>query len=314
MQAQNIPQTILELSAPRLATYRSFYAPANDSELYGLYCWNENIASLFRFLINSVEIAMRNGFHRELSLRYGATAGTASSDWYNELALTGKTLDNIQWVTHAWRRGRPTAPLVPAPSPDTVVAKQTFGFWKNLFDVQTTLGGANVPWGSIMPTLLPNHRQRQPGYWSLTRRGEIWARIDLVGNLRNRIAHLEPIWKSGPLYEEARAARGYSPLVIDAPPATPADALARLRLTRDRSLELLSWFSAARADDFLRSEAHHRLNFLLSEAGLEACRRQREHQTTSLILLGTDKVKRKLKRQAVQITEGGRPVAMSYPT
>jgi hypothetical protein len=62
---------------------------------------------------------------------------------------------------------------------------------------------------------------------------------------------------------EGRSRPG-SPLTIQAPaPATPADALHRLRLLYDRITELLGWLSPAVAAQHLASEMHLRCMNLL---------------------------------------------------
>ena len=271
MQAQNVLATLAALSAPRMASYRAFFGPVSDNELYGLYCWNEAVSLAFLPLINSVEISLRNAFHRELSRRFGSQSGTPSSDWYNAIALTGKSLEKVRGVTHIARgsgANRRHVPRQPAPSPDDVVARQTFGFWKHMMDVGSQNNGQPVPWASIIPDLVPHHPQRQPAYWSQRRQGTLFSRIDLVGDTRNRIAHLEPVWKMGPLMEEARAGQNYVPRQVQPAPATAAEAIARLLLIRNRAFELLYWLSDARADDYKNSDYNKNLLGLLTQSSL----------------------------------------------
>ena len=122
-------ETITALSGPRLASYRAFFSPVDDLELYGLYCWNEAAASCLTALVSNFEVTMRNAFHRELSRRYGVATGAVSSDWYAVLPLTGRSLENVRDITHQYTsRGR--VPRNPQPSPDDIVSNLTFGGFK----------------------------------------------------------------------------------------------------------------------------------------------------------------------------------------
>lgn len=269
MQPQNIAATIAALSGPRLNSYRTFFKPADDLELYGIYCWNEAISASLTALLNNLEITMRNAFHRELSARYGATAATASSNWYDDLQLVPRSLEKVRAITHR-RRGPNLVPRHPQPSSDDVVSKLTFGFWKHLLDASRDHRGNAVDWGAILTALLPSHGNSIPAYWARQRRQDgLFARIDLVGDMRNRIAHLEPVWKTGPLLEEGRARPNYTPTTVQPAPATPPDAIARLKLVHNRAYELLYWLSAARANDHRQSAAWGRFRHLASADGLD---------------------------------------------
>ncbi|MFM0233269.1 Abi family protein [Paraburkholderia sediminicola] len=258
---------IQALSYPRLSNYRSFFGAADDAEALGLYQWNEDLSAVFFRIISLVEVVLRNQFHHAMSRRYGAAGGHESKDWYLHVALGAHSRSKIIDITH-YRQGQQMLPRVPAPSPDDVVSRLTFGFWPHLLDLKKDLHHQTVSWGPILVDVLPGHRQRQVTYWDkLKHRDSLFARLDLCNELRNRIAHHEPIWKLGPLMREGRARPG-SPLIIDAlGPSTPADALARLRLLYGRIIELLSWLSPTCAVQHNMSNMHLRcLNLLRPEA------------------------------------------------
>ena len=254
---------IQALSHARLSNYRSFFGAADDTEALGLYQWNEELSAVLFRTISLVEVVLRNQFHQAMSRRYGAVGGNGSRDWYVHVALSTLSKSKIQDITHH-KRGGQLLPRVPAPSPDDVVSGLTFGFWPHLLDLTVDLHRQPVAWGPILVDVLPGHRQRQASYWAkLKHRDALFARLDLCNELRNRIAHHEPIWKLGPLMAEGRSRPG-SPLTVQAPaPATPADALHRLRLLYDRITELLGWLSPAVAAQHLASEMHLRCVNLL---------------------------------------------------
>lgn len=254
---------IQALSHARLSNYRSFFGAVDDTEALGLYQWNEELSAVLFRTISLVEVVLRNQFHQAMSRRYGAVGGNGSRDWYVHVALSTLSKSKIQDITHH-KRGGQLLPRVPAPSPDDVVSGLTFGFWPHLLDLTVDLHHQPVAWGPILVDVLPGHRQRQASYWAkLKHRDALFARLDLCNELRNRIAHHEPIWKLGPLMAEGRSRHG-SPLTVQAPaPATPADALHRLRVLYDRITELLGWLSPAVAAQHQASEMHLRCVNLL---------------------------------------------------
>ena len=257
---------IQALSHARLSNYRSFFGAADDAQALGLYQWNDDLSAILFRTISLVEVVLRNQFHFAMSLRYGAVGGHGSKDWYAHVALGAHSRSKITDITH-YKRGQHILPRVPAPSPDDVVSGLTFGFWPHLLDLKKNLHNQVVDWGPILVDVLPGHRQRQTTYWAkLKHRDALFARLDLCNELRNRIAHHEPIWKLGPLMNEGRPRQGI-PLTTQAPaPSTPADALARLHLLYDRVTELLSWLSPAVAAQHTASDMHLRcLNLLQPE-------------------------------------------------
>jgi hypothetical protein len=254
---------IQALSHARLSNYRSFFGAADDVQALGLYQWNDDLSAVLFRTISLVEVVLRNKFHHAMSLRYGAVGTHASKDWYAHVALDAHSRSKITDITH-YKRGGQMLPRVPAPSPDDVVSGLTFGFWPHLLDLKIDLNNQAVDWGPILVDVLPGHRQRQTTFWAKRKhRDTLFARLDLCNELRNRIAHHEPIWKLGPLLSEDRARQGV-PLTIQAPaPMTPADALARLHLLYGRVTELLGWLSPVVAAQHTASDMHMRCQNLL---------------------------------------------------
>lgn len=258
------------LSHARLSTYRSFFGANTDAEALSLYEWNDDLSACLFLIIKQVEVVLRNQFHRSFSLRYGVVGSHGSKDWYAHVALSPLSRDKIRDITHH-RQGNQYVPYNPAPSPDDVVSGLTFGFWPRLLDLKKDSLNQPIDWGAILLDVLPGHRQRQASHWAKRKHQDaLFARLDLCNELRNRIAHHEPIWKQGPLMTESRARQGL-PLTAQAPaPTTPEDALARLRLLYGRVTELLGWLSPDMAQQHAASELHLRCLSLLQVATLRA--------------------------------------------
>lgn len=261
---------IQALSHARLSNYRSFFGAADDAQALALYQWNEELSAVLFRTISLVEVVLRNQFHQAFSLRYGAVGGHASRDWYEHLALGALSKAKIKDITH-YKKGQQQLPRIPAPSPDDVVSGLTFGFWPHLLDLTTDITHQPIDWGPIILDVLPGHRQRMLTHWAKPKhRDALFARLDLCNELRNRIAHHEPIWKLGPLMQESRPRQG-KPLTAQAPaPKTPDEALTRLRLLYGRVTELLSWLSPDMAAQHANCELHLRCLSLMDPKTLKA--------------------------------------------
>jgi Abi-like protein. len=245
------------------------FSGANDFELYGAYCWNEALsATLFR-LIAITEVVMRNRFHEALSrhlYNQNSVGYRDSNDWYNHVDLPHKSMQKIKNETHyRHRRSRQLLPKVPAPTANDVVSRMTFGFWPKLLE-------GSMPWGQLLDHVLPGHRNANSGYWQvLARRDALYARLDMLNKIRNRVAHFEPVWKQGDLYEERRRRQGSPALSVEfQKPTTPEDAIERIKLIHDRTVELLKWLSPSRCRDYKESYVEKHFNWMCSVDGLNA--------------------------------------------
>lgn len=242
--ATHPPPALLDaISHPRLSSYRRFFGTTSDAEALGLYSWNDELsAALFR-VVSIVEIVLRNQFHKGLSRHLGHVGSSGSKDWYNYLALPQLSYNKIRSITHTKNHGH-WLPKNPVPSPDDVVSKLTFGFWPHLLDTTHLTTGAPVPWGAVLVDVLPGHRQSQVSHWNKQKhQDEFFGRMDLCNELRNRIAHHEPVWKLGPLMKEMRPRPNKLMTQALPAPTTPSDSLMRLQLLYARLVELLGWLS-----------------------------------------------------------------------
>jgi Abi-like protein len=303
---------IKALSHARLSSYRRFFTTQSDQETLGLYQWNEDLSAIFFKLIISIEIVLRNQCHGAMSTRYGAIGSGSSRDWYEHIQLTPLSRQKIQEITHIKRRTQWT-PRNPFPTPDDVISRLTFGFWPHLLDVGHDSNNYPIAWGNILLDVLPGHRQRQATYWARQKhRDAFFGRLDLCNEMRNRIAHHEPIWKMGPLLEETRARAGSLPAVIAPAPVTPSDALDRLKLIYERLNELLDWLSPEIAADYAQSEMHHKCLSLLSLHILNAYRHAQQPTALNLAHYQNNRTLKKAirlasrQRQPIVLKDGHR--------
>lgn len=289
---------IQALSHARLSSYRQFFGAKTDEEALGLYQWNEELsAALFR-TISLVEIVLRNQFHSAMSRRYGVAGAVGSRDWYGHVELNRLSAKKICEITHTKHHSQ-WLPKVPTPSPDDVVSRLTFGFWPHMLDLTHDAVGQLIDWGSIILDILPGHRQRLQTHWAKRKhRDTLFARLDLCNELRNWIAHHEPVWKLGPLMPESRPRQG-APLPMVAPaPVTPAEALTRLQLLYTRVTELLAWLSPEISSEHAVSDTHLRCQSLLTLPVLDAYRRTLPPLVLDLAYLHGARALRKALRYA----------------
>lgn len=268
----NITEALEDISSPRLSSYRSFFKsptdPAiSDDALYGIYCWNDAISSRLMRLIGIIEIILRNRIHRELSnfaFIPGVSNGTqTSNNWYRFVIM-----DNTETAKLVKKKsGGSLSSNTPATK---VIAGMTYGFWPRILQISHTNAHALIPWSTMIPRIFPKHQQQASTYWAVQHhQDQLFARLDLIGDLRNRIAHFEPIWKFKALKSEWIQRTGYPVVEVSPAPTNSDEAIARLRLVYTRVTQLLYWLSKDRASDYMMSENHFCLDWLLSKDALE---------------------------------------------
>ncbi len=269
MQPLNIQQTTEDISLARLSSYHNFFTSLSHHEAYGLYCWNEALSTTLFRLISITEIVMRNRFHVALSLHCQSNPASVgrpdANDWFNHINFPSKSQDKIKGITHYRHRRHGWLPRQPMPSSNDTVSQMTFGFWPALLN-------ASVPWGTLLPDIVPGHRHKTSAHWNVQRNQDaLYARLDLVNKLRNRIAHFEPVWKQRGICEEKRQRRNQPlPAIVVPAPTTPSDAIKMLHERHDRTTELLHWLSPNRARDYEQSYVRDHFKWICSDEGLAA--------------------------------------------
>ena len=163
------------LSAERLSTYLAA-ASGDHAAALRLYTWNTDISAALYGPLQALEIVVRNAFHRELAAVYGPA-------WYDDprVPLTPFARARVDDAKDALRRtGRPL-------DPGRIVAELSFGFWERLL-TRGPHGKLNYEmalWRRALHRAFPNSRRP---------RVEVHKPIPALRDLRNRIAHHEPIF------------------------------------------------------------------------------------------------------------------------
>ncbi|MCW5256491.1 hypothetical protein D5038_09065 [Verminephrobacter aporrectodeae subsp. tuberculatae] len=283
------------ISKPRLDSYRAYWKVDPDGAV-GLYIWNGEVCAEVSKLLAYFEIALRNNIHREMSLTTplptpaGVMGTSASSAWWNASSIGAQlkpgTKKKITDVINASsvRLG-----------PDEIVSRLSFGFWPN---VLAWIAKSRTP---AMYNILPGHPLSQPGAlpnWSdAAARNSALAEIFEMKEVRNRIAHLEPLWKFPKVMDAV------TQKVIVAPASTnetgTMERFARLLRIYDDAVHALS---PALSSYMKTASWRQRLDFLLSRKGVA------RYQGGLHVPNGTPLCTRALHQEFATVIQNNRPV------
>lgn len=270
----SITDCIAETSAVRLSSYRIFFS-VNDEAAFAIYKWNEEISSRLMQLVGVIEVTLRNRIHFAMSeaLQVNCVGTKNNNDWFNRALLNKITRSKIDKVLKNNRGVLKNPP----PTPNFVVSKMTYGFWPNILKIDQKSDKSRIEWEKLFPDIFPGLPKQTNTFWKkIKNRETVIARCFSVGELRNRIAHFEPIWKFGPEVEEKIPKPGVTPAIINPKPKNRTEAIARLSMEIDRAIELLKWLSPNSHQDYLNSEVKRSLDWLITENAIEAFVRHKE--------------------------------------
>jgi hypothetical protein len=250
------------ISKPRLDSYKNYFNLADTDEAIGAYMWNCDLSTCFSALMAMFEIALRNNVHRAMSLNYSAQA-SPSIHWYDRIwgQLSGGTRAKVESVRFEWVRvggQKVRQARTPAPNPDEIISRVSFGF---LPGVLSTLDGRRAD--QLMSGIFPYHPiSANPIAWKTnTIRRNALAFIYELNTFRNRIAHHEPLWKFGTVWNTAQQAA--VPVALATNNLT--DSLMRFQRLLQQYDEGMHALNADFQKDIFSSTWRQKLNNLLTE-------------------------------------------------
>jgi hypothetical protein len=154
------------LSPERLAGYIAL-AKGDKRLAVRLYERNTSLSEALYGVIQGLEISLRNALDRALAKELGRP------DWYDQIAWEDKELESIQKAKENITTWGKTV------TPGRVIAELTLGFWVQL----TARKYEKALWVKYLHRVFPLKLSRKV----------LFQRLDNIKNLRNRIAHHEPI-------------------------------------------------------------------------------------------------------------------------
>lgn len=247
-------------------------------------------------VLHLIEVTLRNAFHRELSTHFASTkkhGSNTSNNWYDQVKLSPKSKKALEKVFTKTTR------------PDDVISRLTFGFWPNLLDC------ADIPWATVLPCVFPNSNRNLA---HVRNADQITTRLHMINDIRNRVAHWEPLWKFGPLMPERKRRKGDAPLVPVSPATTtPDESIVRMTTLHDRMASLLVMLDSDVGRTYKDSYAYEHFAWVCSTEGLTAYRSGKRNKAMPL-----SRVKRNLrqlirKKQLITITSTSGSIARVIP-
>ena len=160
-------------SPERMQTYLDA-AGGDHGDALQLYARNAQLGAAFHGPLQALEVALRNAMHARLKERYG-------SQWYTNPAA-GLDSHAHDSMANVLRRG------AGVPTADQFVASMSLGFWVRLVGRGGWVNGGRKAdydrtlWRPAIHRAFPGHPRRK-----------VQQRLDSLRQLRNRIAHHEPI-------------------------------------------------------------------------------------------------------------------------
>lgn len=169
--------TSSELIAARLSHERlSGYLAVCESDLgraISLYEWNVAMSGAFYELLCDVEISLRNALHEQLT-DFNDRRGHGGHWYENHHGVLEEEAENDIERARVRRKRKPE-------SPGQIVSELTFGFWRFLL----TKRYRSTLWPWALQHAFPNVDNKG--------RSQIPDRVARLNDLRNRVAHHEPI-------------------------------------------------------------------------------------------------------------------------
>lgn len=172
-EVQNLPEIF---SAPRFATYLA-EKNARRVEALELYKWNLDVSCAFFAPLQVCEVSIRNAISEAIEMTYGANWPYEQSF---EIALPNPPRAYSPRANLLSHRNEPTT--------GKVIAELKFVFWERMF----TSRHDSTIWNHHLRTVLPN-MDAEKSVQEL--RSEAYSALQSIRDLRNRIAHHEPIFR-----------------------------------------------------------------------------------------------------------------------
>lgn len=175
LDSEQLHHVIDTLTKPRLSKYLRAMN-SQEQQALRLYVLNTKVSAAFLADLHYVEIALRNKFDLELTAGFGAHWFTAAPF----LALIDQRSQGI--LQKAQKDAAKHWPKTLAVPPGKVIAELSFGFWHNLTDSRLE----HTLW---VPYLHKAFRSR-----TAPKRAVFNQKLEKIRQLRNRVAHHEPIF------------------------------------------------------------------------------------------------------------------------
>lgn len=212
------------ISRDRLSSYRTIVRKRSPKNLIAAYYWNKHVSSTLYPILQCLEVTLRNGLHQaasaafktsswyELMVKLGGDEKFVSEysarwedDFYRKSAGYQKEKGKRPWVSnHENMLNQTKGKLERNNKPVTaanVVAATMFGFWVSFFeDAYAGTDPKKSLWPHLESKVFIDRRKVKD-------RKQAHSMLEQLQQLRNRMSHHEPIWKSKLVHDDDSAVR-----------------------------------------------------------------------------------------------------------
>lgn len=253
------------ISVPRLNTYKTSFNCSPDEEALKYYYWNQALSAEIYVLLHNIEICLRNRIHTALSLSISELNKDTISDnytWYEffdfdvpdkndptkiVLGETGKAVASAKRKL-SQKRMRNT--------PQNVISNIDFGAWRHILGISHCKNGEIIKWDKINPKVFVHYAD----IGNRAKRKALMDRLREIGLLRNRVAHLEPVWK----YKQRKIANR-----IIAEPSSPEEIFSNLNQEIAATVRFMSWLCMDTYSFYIKTKSYQNLQKLIQHQTIQ---------------------------------------------
>ena len=166
------------ISSVRLAKYGAACGHSKRRTL-NLYRANVRLSGSLLAILGMFEVVLRNKIDAHYKAQY--PPGPGGTGWLLDATLPGGFLTQHGCHNSAIKINQAYSDLGVHYTHDRLVATLSFGFWKYLFKGNQYMAGRNT-----LLSIFPNKPRH-------TNQAAVFSKLDKINDLRNRVAHHEPV-------------------------------------------------------------------------------------------------------------------------
>lgn len=207
----SIQSIVKALSSVRLSTYKNNnLCDASDEQSLGLYLWNKQLSGHFLPILQILEVSLRNAIHNAyIEDKYTEIEqNVPEADWEQQKSDAELWFTNIYTFQNnrtGYNQVRNAKRLLENDNKpltaDNYISKLMLGFWVNMTN-PTHRSNTNQSiielWPQLTEKVFPNAVDKHGSRLSIN---NISQNLHDINELRNRIAHHEPIWKASNIFD-----------------------------------------------------------------------------------------------------------------
>lgn len=246
---------ISSISTSRLSSYKKVFECSCEAEAINYYYWNQAISSELYVLLHTIEVCLRNKIHVALSKEVSLKVTGKIQDnypWYTQFSFidTSKGQDVLTETGRAFKKithnkkGKDLRLL-----PQIIISRLEFGKWSYVLSAKKYGDGNHINWESLFPLIFSNFIGMDSNKHQM-----LIERIRVINKWRNRVAHLEPVWKFGDIKKDGK--------VIIPEPVNQNEVVKRFNAELRRAIDLLLWLCPDTHTHYVGTQSYKRLKEL----------------------------------------------------